>query len=203
MKRKLWKFLGVNFSSLCESIYGICICEIHKVFVFSHASKFLRSEAVGKHMKPAPPGLPLLGWPADEWWPEIRLGKRKEAAATTGNKKKNSCRNNSAIVFWQLSWEVLIGRTKGCDFLVGYFLLCCMRVVFLTAQEQSSSLGTEWWLALTRAYKRYCRGTTSPSLGYWALLGAVRDQNNPSRYLGWRMGHLQQSRGRRAVAFDR
>lgn len=131
------------------------------------------------------------------------LEKEKKQQLPQEIKKKNPCRNNSAIVFWQLSWEVLIGRTKGCDFLVGYFLLCCMRVVFLTAQEQSSSLGTEWWLALTRAYKRYCRGTTSPSLGYWALLGAVRDQNNPSRYLGWRMGHLQQSRGRRAVAFDR
>lgn len=127
--------------------------------------------------------VPLLpGWPAAERWPESRLGKSKEVAAATVEEEKKNPTNNSAIVLEQLNQEVLIGKTEGCDFLVGYFLLCCMRDLFLTTQGAwPSALGTEWCLILTCACKRCHWGTTRPTLGCWSLLGTVSDLNNPGR----------------------
>lgn len=64
-----------------------------------------------------------------------------------------------------------------------------MRDVFLTAQESSFPL---WGLSDELLSHEPARGIAGAALGYWALWGTVRDWNNPSRYLGQRMGYLQQ-----------
>lgn len=60
--------------------------------------------------------------------------KQRGSSCHSGGGKKKQTTNNSAIVLEQLNQEVLIGKTKGCVFLVGYFLLCCVRDLFLTPQ---------------------------------------------------------------------